>query len=226
MSFEFNKRKLPVPPYVAYDRFKKAIGDMRGSSFPDRITWAAFPGFTTALRSQLAKAFKALGLADETRRPTDALVNLVQAYGTAQWPAQLSEIIRLGYGPIFKEPGSYTHEQLLRRFTDLYDANTPTLQKSVRFLTNAMADAQLKFDPPPIELRKAAKALPPEPAPRTTNSAVTSEFQLDSHQKAYHLLLDKIYDPALMKAESIAEQAVFALARFLKSRVDSAPSDQ
>ena len=88
-----------LPPYVSFQSVKTALAQFKEHATPDRIDRSVLTKFSGAIGGQILTAFRFLGLTDANGHSTDALRDLVKAFGTDAWPEALAQVLKKAYAP-------------------------------------------------------------------------------------------------------------------------------
>lgn len=225
-----------TPPYIAFQTLKTFLDELKQHGVPNRIDRSVLTRFSGAVGSQLLSALKFLGLITEDAHSTTALAEMVTAYGTDGWPNCLRKSLENSFAPVFLlDLQSATPAQFTETFRAAFPAKENVLRKCITFFLNGVRETNFEVSPRILKNTKPRSA-PTKRTPRMQTKAKFSrdEGRLDGngekdetidrreHPEAtktpYHVLMNDIYDPALMQAGSDEEKAVFTLARFLKMR--------
>jgi hypothetical protein len=158
-------KSVRTPPYTSYRTFKTFIQDLREQGVPSRIDRSVLTRFSGVVGTQLMHALRFLGLIADHGRPTQRLTDLVNAYGAADWPERLVELLRQEYAPMFAiELATATPSHFNEAFRKAFPAADAVVQKCVTFFLYAANDAGLKISarvmkgrkPRPLAQRKRA----------------------------------------------------------------------
>jgi Family of unknown function (DUF5343) len=214
-------RAAKTPPYTSYRTFRTFIEDLREQGVPSRIDRSVLTRFSGVVGTQLLHALKFLGLVQEEGRPTVVLVDLVNAYGAADWADKLLELIRQNYAPMFAiDLENATPSHFSEAFRKAFPAADAVVQKCVTFFLYAASDAGVKISARVLKGRKPRSAPPRkrlaplaaetrEPA-RPEPAAPRSEAKKPSEILLAHL------DPSAMDDDQQA--AVWTLMKYFKAR--------
>jgi hypothetical protein len=214
-----------TPPYTSYRTFKTFIEDLREGGVPSRVDRSVLTRFSGVVGTQLMHALRFLGLIEDHGAPTQALRELVNAYGAGHWPEQLLDLLRRRYAPMFAiDLETATPSHFNQAFRKAFPAADAVVQKCVTFFLYAANDAGVKISARVMKGRKprssaprrrhasapaptkAFEAGPPRPQPDTARI----EAKLPSEILLIHL------DPNEMNDEQQA--AVWTLLKYFKAR--------
>src|SRR5262249_38660402 len=95
-------QKKVLPPYIAYQSLETMAGNFKEHALPDRIDRSVLTNFSGAVGAQLITALRFLSLIDNGGTPTPLMREMVDAFGTNEWPSTLAKIIKQAYAPIFQ----------------------------------------------------------------------------------------------------------------------------
>lgn len=162
----------PKPPYMSWTSFENLREKMRTKGLP-AVLDRHFLGGSGAYQSQVLVAFRALGLIDAQRRPTDRLRKLV----ADETPAMLREVIEDYYASAFALGDDAAASQLDEWFRG-QGVSGDTLRKAVSFFISASKAAEITVSPhfkvprqaTPSTKRKAVKRAEPNPANQQNNN--------------------------------------------------------
>ena len=135
-----------APFYASFSSFKTLIGSLKANSVPGRIDRHVLKSFSNAVGSQLLAGLKFLGLINDAREPSQALLDLVEAHGTPKWAGELDEVLRRAYGSLFAlNLATATPGQFNETFRKLFAAEGDTLRKASSFFLSAAAEAEVEL---------------------------------------------------------------------------------
>jgi Family of unknown function (DUF5343) len=214
-------RAAKTPPYTSYRTFRTFIEDLREQGVPSRIDRSVLTRFSGVVGTQLLHALKFLGLIQEEGRPTVVLVDLVNAYGAADWPDRLLELIRQNYAPMFAiDLETATPSHFNEAFRKAFPAADAVVQKCVTFFLYAASDAGIKISARVLKGRKPRSAPPRKrlapPAAETREPARPEPAAPRSEAKKPSELLLAHLDPSVMDDDQQA--AVWTLMKYFKAR--------
>ena len=137
------------PPYMPWKTFEGFVGRLQADSVPDRVDKSTMRTYSGATQSQLSVGMKFLGLINGEDRPQPALVRLVEAHGTDDWPEKVGALIRHAYASIMAgvNLGNATQQMLKEAFRDRGQTEGSVTDKSIRFYLKAAEVAGLKISP-------------------------------------------------------------------------------
>ena len=218
-------KSVRTPPYTSYRTFKTFIEDLYEQGVPSRIDRSVLTRFSGVVGTQLMHALRFLGLIEDEGRPTQRLVELVNARGAGRWPEKLLELLRQEYGPMFAiDLETATPSHFNEAFRKAFPAADAVVQKCVTFFLYAANDAGVKISGRVLKGRKPRSLTPrkkpaPSPAPPKEIETGTSQprpvaSRLDD-KKPSEILLSHL-DPNEMDEEQQA--AVWALLKYFKAR--------
>jgi hypothetical protein len=231
MADDAGKGKDLSPPYTSFQSLKNLFGTLKENGIPGRIDRSLLNKFSGQVASQILTALRFLKLTDGQGHPTAALEAVVNASGTDDWPAALSDVIKAAYAPLFSlNLASASPSQFNDTFRAAYNAEGDTFRKCMTFFLNAAREAKIpvsayimqnKKPRGPVAQKKRAPKVSIEPkgdaaTPKDTPEDKSPEDNAKtilSGMTPEQVLLD-ILDPAEMSTEE--QQAVFALLLYLK----------
>ncbi len=214
-----------TPPYTSYRTFQTFIEDLREGGVPSRIDRSVLTRFSGVVGTQLMHALRFLGLIEDHGAPTQALRELVNAYGAGHWPEQLLELLRRRYAPMFAiDLETATPSHFSQAFRKAFPAADAVVQKCVTFFLYAANDAGLKISGRVLKGRKPRSPTPrrkhaPPPAPAKEFEAGPSRPQPDTARiegKLPSEILLMHLDPNEMDDEQQA--AVWTMLKYFKAR--------
>jgi hypothetical protein len=149
MAFASHGENKPsAPPYVAYSSFRTMIGSFKAHVLSSRIDRSVLGNFSGIVGSQLLTALRFLKLIDKENRPQDALLGLVQAFGTETWAPALANVIKAAYAPIFAlDLKVASPSQFFEHFGEVYPGKGSTHRKCTTFFLSAVQDAKIEISP-------------------------------------------------------------------------------
>jgi hypothetical protein len=218
-------KSVRTPPYTSYRTFKTFLQDLREQGVPSRIDRSVLTRFSGVVGSQLLHALRFLGLIAEDGRPAQRLTELVNAYGAADWPGKLRELLRQEYAPIFAiDLGTATPSHFNEAFRKAFPAADAVVQKCVTFFLYAANDAGVTISARVLKGRKPRSLTPRRK--HAAHQAQTPDVGLGSSEprpvtasiegrKPSEILLMHL-DPNEMDDEQ--QTAVWTLLRYFKSR--------
>ena len=172
---------MRTPPYTSYRTFKTFIEDLYEQGVPSRIDRSVLTRFSGVVGTQLMHALRFLGLIDDQGRPTQRLVELVNAHGAGRWSEKLLELLRQEYAPIFAiglETATPSH--FSEAFRKAFPAADAVVQKCVTFFLYAANDAGVKISGRVLKGRKPRSLAPrrkPAPPPAPAKEVETGAAQ-------------------------------------------------
>ncbi len=230
-------------PYPAFQTLKTLVKPMKEHGPPSRIDRSVLTSFSGAVGGQVLTMLKFLKLTDDSGHPTTDLSKLITTYDTDQWRPALAEVVRKAYAPLFQlNLETATPNQFNEHFRKTYPAAEEVSRKSMTFFLSAAREADIKISPYIMKNKKPRLNGSPRrkvwtkeaKAERKAEQAAAAAAAAaagaaarnngghdprDQREKSpYDVLMNDIYDPAVMKADSPEEKAVFTLARFLRTR--------
>jgi uncharacterized protein DUF5343 len=218
-------KSVRTPPYTSYRTFKTFIEDLYDQGVPSRIDRSVLTRFSGVVGTQLIHALRFLGLIEDQGRPTQRLVELVNAHGAGRWPEKLLELLRQEYAPMFAiDLETATPSHFNEAFRKAFPAADAVVQKCVTFFLYAANDAGLKISGRVLKGRKP-RSLSPRRKP-TLSPAPAKEIETGTSlprpvasrtedTKPSEVLLSHL-DPNEMDEEQQA--AVWTLLKYFKSR--------
>lgn len=148
MAKKNNEDRQPLPPYIPFKTFKGFIGKLSETTTPDRVDFSLLRTYSGSVARQIIAALKFLKLIGENGTSTDALKQLVEAFGTDQWQAWLGNMIRNAYYPVITDLNlSNATPQMLEEKFRAWGAEGEVLAKCVNFYVAAMLDANEILSP-------------------------------------------------------------------------------
>lgn len=174
---EDGTKKQATPPYVSFPSLKNMIGGFKQHGLPGRIDRSVLGNFSGAVAGQLLTALKFLNLVQGEGEPNVALEKLVSSHGTDEWPAEIGDVIRKAYAPVFQlNLQTASPAQFNERFRSAYPMEGDTFRKCLTFFLHAVTDAQIQVSPYILKNKKPrANGTPRKPRPtKTQNGAAAS----------------------------------------------------
>jgi hypothetical protein len=161
-----------LPPYVSFQSVKTALAQFKEHATPDRIDRSVLTNFSGAIGGQILTAFRFLGLTDANGHSTDALRELVKAFGTDAWPEALTQILKKAYAPIFAlNLASCSPSQFMEKFKGTYQGADDVIRKSITFFLNAASDAKIPVSAFIMKARKPRSGPTKKRPPRVNGGA-------------------------------------------------------
>lgn len=216
------------PPYVPFPSFKTMLMGFKEQGLPSRIDRSVLTKFSGVIGSQLLSALRFLSLIDEDNHPKPGLQTLVAAAGSEHWASALEVVLKKAFAPIFTlDLKTATSAQFNERFRAEYPGEGSTLRKTMTFFLGALKDAQVPVSSYIMANKKPRNATMKKRSPRGDGGSPPGKVRQSvtpQHPPApaavpkspFLVLMEDIYDPASMDGDE--QQAVFTLARFLKTR--------
>ncbi len=219
-----------IPPYISFKTLTTFAEDQKQHGMPARIDRSVLTHFSGGVGTQLIVALKFLGLIDSDGNSTEALRQLVDAYGTDGWPRELATVISRAYGPVVAlDLASLTPKQFHEVFTNNYSAANDVMRKCETFFIHACNAAQIPINSRIIKHRVSrgngrrrktggkGRTNGGKPKPDQKGGASKDRRQQEtlSEHTTYDMLID-ILDPANMDDDE--RNAVWTLIRYLKKQ--------
>ena len=207
-------RPVRTPPYTSYRTFRTFIEDLREHGLPSRIDRSVLTRFSGVVGMQLTHALRFLGLIEDEGRPTQRLMELVNAEDPGRWRETLRDLLRREYAPLFAiDLESATPSHFHDTFRKAFPAADAVVQKCVTFFLYAANDAGLTVSPRVLKGRKPRSPTPRRRYPaQTAFEAPPAPFE---GRKPSEILL-ALLDPKAMDDEQQA--AVWTLMKYFRSK--------
>ncbi len=132
-----------LPPYVSWSSFVRTL-DMLGGLVLDQLDFSSIPGLSVSLASQMAQAFRFLGLVKPDGSPTQELRML--ANSPESRPAVLAKVFRQSYPEFFGQVIRPLSEKALEELMARTGLSPATQRKAVTFALNAASYMDIRVD--------------------------------------------------------------------------------
>lgn len=137
-----NDVKRLSPPYTSYTSMRTLFGSLHDHGTPSRIDRSVMKNFSNAVGTQLITGLKFLRAINEEQRPTEAFLELIDAYGMPNWQQSLTRMLQGAYPEMFAlglevvSPAEFSEA-----FRRAYGVDGDVLRKCMSFFINALQDA-------------------------------------------------------------------------------------
>lgn len=231
-----DKPKGRTPPYIAYKTLLTLLQEFKTNGLPPQIDRSVLTRFAGGLQGQIMLALRSLDLMDDTKRPTDKLKPLVDAYDTPEFAERLRPIIQATYPHVLKlDLMNATPSMFADAFKVGTDAKEDVLRKCRTFFLHAAKDVGIPLGPR-IEKAKFPRRLgngtrKPRVAktdPARDDGADTPKRNVENEVVSDKALEYKLVD--LMKEDDVGDperSAIWTLIQYLtaKSKKKAAASE-
>jgi hypothetical protein len=225
-----NNKDLVAPPYTSFQSVKTLLGSLKEQGVPSRIDRSVLTNFSGSVGSQIVTALRFLKLINGENRSTQALADLVSAYGTDKWEIELKEVLHKAYANFFATNVNLencTSKEFAEVFKDTYPGAEAVVSKSRTFFLNAIREAGI-----PVTSRLTAASKPRiaparRKAPKSDAKSKTSTGGSGGHHnpppppnpglaKSASQIVFEAFDPVEMPAE--VQKATLELITWLKTK--------
>jgi len=136
-----NIEKKMTPAYVPFDTLEAFVAKLQKTTVPHQIHKTLLPNLSGAIQGHLLASLKFLTLTDDKGDSQEALHELVQAHGTAEWKPTLAKLLDKVYKPIIGDLNLKT--AIPKTLQDKFKphAEGETVEKCIRFYLKALAAA-------------------------------------------------------------------------------------
>lgn len=228
--------KRVAAPYISYQTLKTFVAPLKEHVVPNRIDKSLLKSFSGAVQSQLMTALRFLRLIHEDGRPTQALKELIKAYGTDDWPKALFTVLEAAYPELFQlQLASASPSEFNEAFKKAYPCEGDTLRKGVTFFLNAGRDAAIQFSPfllanakprsGPTKRRPKQNGSKDDPKPRSEASRAGSRTDnppppppppdTSTAKALEYQLIDLMSEPDIDEG---TKQSIWSLVQYLTAR--------
>jgi hypothetical protein len=140
--------KYRTPPYIAFKTLVNILGDFNAHGLPPVVDRSVLTRFAGGLQGQIMLALRSLGLIGESNRPTPRFAELVAAFETPAYKAELRKVIEATYPYVLAlDLNTATPGMFANAFKDNLDAKEDVLRKCRTFFLNAAREVGIAIGP-------------------------------------------------------------------------------
>lgn len=141
--------KVPQPPYGSFKSFRAFVDTLHSTVLPDEIDRSMMTKMSGVTQTELLSALRFFGLIGPGDAVTKGMRELVDSFGTDEWPKQLARVVRSAYSAIIGDLNikTATAQQFSNRFKENAGIDGFALSKSLRFYLAALKEAGMPFSP-------------------------------------------------------------------------------